>query len=86
MKLEVREIASAMVGSREPMVDFKADSEGRVMSLAQPITLRDVLAEMCLSDDSDASPGRTGGAAVNAPSTVVALALPVKGPILKRAG
>ena len=84
MELEVREIASAMVGSSEPMIDFKAGSEGRVTSLAQPIPLREVLEEMCLSDGSGATPGRAAGAVVHENSTVVAL--PVGGPPLQRAG
>jgi hypothetical protein len=90
MKLEVREITSAMVGSSESVIDFKAASQEEVTSLAQRIALREVLKEMHLSDDSGASIGRGSGAVINATSTVVAIAgaqspLRMKGPI-RRAG
>ena len=46
MKLEIREIASAMIGPREVAIDFRAPPQGRVTFVAQQIPLRKVLAEM----------------------------------------
>jgi hypothetical protein len=82
MKLEIREIASPMVGPTEPRMNLQAPSQCEVIALAERIPLRDVLTEMHLvGADLD----RGTNVVVNATSTVVAMALPVKGPILKRA-
>jgi hypothetical protein len=74
MKLEVREIASALVGSSESMTDFRAPSQEGVISLSQRIPFREALEEMHLNDGSKISPDRGPDAVVNATSTVVALA------------
>ncbi|MES2960188.1 MAG: hypothetical protein V4792_18520 [Pseudomonadota bacterium] len=91
MKLEVREIASAMVGPGEPVVGLQAPSHSGVTLLAQRIPLRDVLEEMQLSEQSNpdcASGAKPQVSQLYAASTVVALPGaqgPVAGPILIQA-
>lgn len=46
MKLDIREIATAMVGPREVAIDFRTPPHGGVTYRAQQIPLRKVLAEM----------------------------------------
>lgn len=78
MKLELREIVSAMVGQSDPVVDLQGFPQVGVTLLAQRIPLRDALEEMHLID-AGTGPVRAPGAKpqarlVNATSTVVALA------------
>ena len=69
MKLELREIASAMVGPIEPLISLQVPSREGMSSLAQQIPLRKVLKEMGSIDATATRPHRGTGTVLNASLT-----------------
>lgn len=65
MKLELREIASVMVGPSEPFIDLQAPSQEGVTTLALRIQLRDALSEMHLSENAVTTQPSYGRLGVN---------------------